>query len=129
MYTSPDGCSVTVHGYLIEHGKEGEIVRSWIIAVVVVLGICSCGLLIAQEQSAESPATTSEAVTSKEAAPAPDAAAPAVKPAAEIGAVPAGESVKTDKPAEAAAPATTSSAPTTKEEPKADTGAAKPAVQ
>ncbi|MEI6634066.1 MAG: hypothetical protein WCP22_09650 [Chlamydiota bacterium] len=103
--------------------------RSWIIAVVVVLGICSCGLLIAQEQAAESPATTSEAVTSKEAAPAPDAAVPAVKPAAETGAVPAGESMKTEKAVDSAAPATTSSAPTTKEEPKADTGAVKPAVQ
>ncbi len=92
--------------------------------MVVILGVCACGVLTAQEQAAESPATTSEAVTSSEAAPAPEAAVHAVKPEAD-----AGEAVKAEKAAEGAAPATTSSAPTTQDAPKADTGAEKPAIQ
>ncbi|MCX6357460.1 MAG: hypothetical protein NT045_06255 [Candidatus Aureabacteria bacterium] len=57
--------------------KEGENVRSWIILTVVAVVFCFCGMLIAQEQPSESPATTSDVVTVKEAPPAAGGAAPA----------------------------------------------------
>lgn len=53
--------------------------KSWIFMAVLALAVCSCGLLIAQEQGAESPATSAsieQSGAAKEEA-APPAAAPA----------------------------------------------------
>jgi len=57
--------------YLKICGKEAEKVRSWIILMAAVLGLCFCGMLVAQDQ----PADTSSAGSTEEGSFSPSSTA------------------------------------------------------